>query len=234
MSREWKDVAKSVENGDKIISDTVSEYTREINEAMKVNYRRVSEIYFERTLEDLENAKSAEQKDTENIFWDTMNKWIATEAAREVVMVNSTTRKILNSIIKRGIEDGLGDPEIAKNIRTLSPISNKVRANRIARTETHTAYSKATNETIRSTTTRIRNKVWVSAGDERVRIDHAVASGQSVGMDEFFFVGNEHLEFPGDSRGSAGNIINCRCIVNYITVRQFRNFYLLPTLLRSL
>jgi hypothetical protein len=30
-------------------------------------------------------------------------------------------------------------------------------------------------------------------------------------MDKNFLVGGEELAYPGDSRGSAANVINCRC-----------------------
>ena len=30
-------------------------------------------------------------------------------------------------------------------------------------------------------------------------------------MDKNFLVGGEELSYPGDSRGSAANVINCRC-----------------------
>ena len=54
-------------------------------------------------------------------------------------------------------------------------------------------------------------KEWIATLDERVRIDHAEANGQVVDMDKNFLVGGEELAYPGDSRGSAANVINCRC-----------------------
>jgi uncharacterized protein with gpF-like domain len=66
-------------------------------------------------------------------------------------------------------------------------------------------------------------KEWVSAQDERTRtsppdeFDHIEADGQVVDMNEAFTVGGEQMMFPGDPGGSAGNIINCRCAVVYLT-----------------
>ncbi len=48
-------------------------------------------------------------------------------------------------------------------------------------------------------------------GDEVVREAHVLADGQIVPLEDFFFVDGESLFEPGDPRGSAGNIINCRC-----------------------
>ena len=59
-------------------------------------------------------------------------------------------------------------------------------------------------------------KLWVSAGDERVRrgkFSHVKADGQKVNVDEPFVVSGEFLKIPGDSSlgASLGNIIRCRC-----------------------
>ena len=102
------------------------------------------------------------------------------------------------------------------------------RAERIARTELHTARSAAMDKAagwLADTGATVR-KVWISAADERVRPDHVAANGQTVGYDEPFIVGGEQLWFPGDrENGSPGQTIQCRCVVNYIdegvgTVRE--------------
>ena len=37
-------------------------------------------------------------------------------------------------------------------------------------------------------------------------------------LDGEFIVGGEALSYPGDPKGSADNVINCRCVVMYHTV----------------
>lgn len=54
-------------------------------------------------------------------------------------------------------------------------------------------------------------KTWTSVGDEKVRDAHADADGQEVESSESFDVGGESLDYPGDPNGSPGNVINCRC-----------------------
>lgn len=102
------------------------------------------------------------------------------------------------------------------------------RAERIARTELHTARSAAMDKAagwLADTGATVR-KVWISAADERVRPEHVAANGQTVGYDEPFIVGGEQLWYPGDrEHGSPGNTIQCRCVVDYIdegvgTVRE--------------
>ena len=56
-------------------------------------------------------------------------------------------------------------------------------------------------------------KRWVTVGDSRVRAAHAAADGQEVPLGSPFVVDGEMLEYPGDPHGSAGNVINCRCVM---------------------
>jgi hypothetical protein len=37
------------------------------------------------------------------------------------------------------------------------------------------------------------------------------ASGEEVNLNDSFIVDGEHLDYPGDQAGSAGNVINCHC-----------------------
>lgn len=55
-------------------------------------------------------------------------------------------------------------------------------------------------------------KQWVARHDERTRSTHAAADGQRVPVDQPFSVGGVPLDHPGDRRGPAGEVINCRCI----------------------
>lgn len=64
---------------------------------------------------------------------------------------------------------------------------------------------------------RIR-KMWLSQRDDRVRDSHDRVDGQIVDLDADFRVprddgGTDYGAHPGDSRMSAGNVINCRCVV---------------------
>ena len=54
-------------------------------------------------------------------------------------------------------------------------------------------------------------EIWVTVGDERVRPSH-VAADFTRSLNGGWIVQGEFLRFPGDPfRGSASNIINCRC-----------------------
>ncbi len=55
-------------------------------------------------------------------------------------------------------------------------------------------------------------KEWVAILDSRTRSSHALADGQVVNVQDSYSVEGEALMYPRDPNGSAGNIINCRCI----------------------
>lgn len=99
------------------------------------------------------------------------------------------------------------------------------RAQVIAQTELHSASQYVSNK-IASRDRKVLTKTWVSIIDEHTRthekgdFDHLVMNGTEVSKDQPFNVprrdgSSEQLLFPGDPHGSAGNIINCRCIQLY-------------------
>jgi uncharacterized protein with gpF-like domain len=57
--------------------------------------------------------------------------------------------------------------------------------------------------------------------DDRTRDSHRVTNGifeengapATVGLREYFRVGESLLMFPGDAGGEAGDVINCRCTI---------------------
>jgi len=153
-------------------------------------------------------------KDFEN-FARIMERFILTVGADKVTQITETTQSQIRDTINDGITEGLGVAAIASNIRSNAAIMAGVRSAVIARTETHSASQWAQVEAIRDTGLRLR-KEWVAAVDERTRVDHMDANGQIVGPDDVFDVGGESLAFPGDPAGSAENVINCRCVLNFV------------------
>jgi hypothetical protein len=152
--------------------------------------------------------------------------WIMTMVANKVTPIINTTQKQAVSIIRaatlQGWNDGLGQREVARlimdQITARGGEISRWRANVISRTETHTAAQAAGHEAAGSLGVSVM-KEWVAAEDERTRDAHSAANdiyaeGGSIGpipMDQPFVVGGEELMYPGDTSGSAENVINCRC-----------------------
>ena len=93
----------------------------------------------------------------------------------------------------------------------------------IATTETQAAAETSKNyvvtyEASDSSRSQYTGKAWVTMQDDKVREWHEEADGQEQDPDTPFTVNGEQLQYPGDDSlgASAGNIINCRCSVQYI------------------
>ena len=169
---------------------------------------------FARPIYEKAHTRGIVTKDFEN-FQALIEAFIASAGAEKIKDISSTTKIQIQRVIRSGTQDGLSVPEIAANLRAKAPLLSGFRAALIARTETHTSSQWAQVTAIRDTGLQLR-KEWVSAADERTRSNHRDANRQTVGMDESFTVGGEQLEFPGDPAGSAGNVINCRCVLNFV------------------
>lgn len=59
----------------------------------------------------------------------------------------------------------------------------------------------------------IANKKWVAHHDERVRFTHGEVDGQVRPLNQPFQVGTALLQYPGEERGPAQEVFNCRCVI---------------------
>jgi len=148
-------------------------------------------------------------------FEERMSNWIRSEGATRVAMISTTTRDRINQSITRGIEEGLSLDQIARSIRTTSAIESAVRANVIARTETHNAAGSSSQEAAKELGLTNLRKTWLASIDGRERETHAEANGQEVGLNEVFVVGGFPMMYPGDTSAPASETINCRCVAVY-------------------
>ena len=175
-------------------------------------YRRVMRYFAESYKKDI------------SFDWDeVVDDFLATSIMSErIVTVTETTRTRaltkISEIIKEGTASGLGIDEIKKNILKGVDkawiIESKFRAERIARTEIVSASNKGSLTGMESTGVPF-NKIWITELGTRTRDSHITANNQTVGQKDDFIVDGESLSYPGDPRGSAGNVINCRCAVGH-------------------
>ena len=120
----------------------------------------------------------------------------------------------INDTVNAGGDTGAVARQVEKVLSWTDSERWPGRARTIARTESTRARGAGTlgagTEQAR-VTGRILQKQWVSHHDERTRIPHFGADGQTVPFYAPFLVGGEPLMFPGDPMGSPENVINCRC-----------------------
>lgn len=145
-------------------------------------------------------------------------EYLRQNGGTKIVGIVETTRRSIVKIIEDNLEENEGQVVIANRIRRNADSSyTRYRANTIARTETHNAASFANQRIAESQAIPNLKKRWSTTQDDRSRNIHLAVNGQEVGLDEDFTVGGMPMKYPGDPRGGAKNVINCRCVVLYIT-----------------
>lgn len=148
-----------------------------------------------------------------------------------VADITSTTKKKMNDIITKGINEGLSIEEIVRLLKSDDQLNySAFRARRIARTEVMRASNIGAMKGAEAHDFEV-DKQWISARDSRTRripeemFDHVALDGVIVGFDEpFESRGREGQQVvamqPGDITSPAGFTINCRCAVGFIPKRD--------------
>jgi len=133
-------------------------------------------------------------------------------SSQSITNVNRFTQKLVANQISSGLAVGEGLNELASRIaRTLG--SSRGRAISIARTQTGGAVGSGRHTGMKAAA--VDKKGWLTARDKNVRPAHRQAESDyaaGIDLDVPFQVGGDFLMYPGDPAGSAGNIINCRCV----------------------
>lgn len=128
--------------------------------------------------------------------------------------INGTTTERIMKAVEAGFEDGATATEIATTIMDslLDGDNLEGRINTIVRTESMTACSLGQAACTQNVARYVPNlkKVWITAGDDRVRDTHAEVEGEMVDWDNTFSNG---LQFPRDPAGDPADTVNCRCDV---------------------
>lgn len=128
--------------------------------------------------------------------------------------INESTATLLQDALNEGIKNGESISDIAKRVDNIYSFSGDFRSKRIAQTEiigaTNEGQLKAYDEA------GIKQKEWLTAGDEKVRDSHSTMNGQVVDLHQSFTSGfGAKLQYPGDRSVGVdpSEVINCRCTV---------------------
>lgn len=118
-----------------------------------------------------------------------MADWVDIHVGTRITQIDDTLRAAIQEVIRRGIEEGWSETEIAAGIEeaTGGELAGW-RARRIARTETHTAANAGQYIAAQSSPLDY-TKEWLATEDDRTREDHANANGQRVNMYASFILG---------------------------------------------
>lgn len=121
--------------------------------------------------------------------------------------------------VERGITEGLALERVRDEIQVILTASGsdrwKNRAMTVARTETIGAVNAGVFRSAQLEAQARGDvapfKQWIATEDKRTRPTHNAADKQRTLLSEPFVVGGARLMFPGDPRGPANEVINCRC-----------------------
>jgi HK97 family phage portal protein len=149
--------------------------------------------------------------------------FIASYLSTKKTKIKSVIDTIKSNLIVQlhaGANAGEDVVKLEKRIKQVFGVADK-RAHVIARTEMGGAMNFGRYAQIQQSS--FKKKIWFTALDERVRgadetekiiYNHAAMHGQKllISPTSQWNVNGDMLDYPGDYKGQAGNIIDCRCI----------------------
>ncbi len=139
----------------------------------------------------------------QNDFQDTgrIQKLIQKRAEMFAESVNNTTLQKLDATLAEGIDASEGISDLTARVEDIYKEFPMYRSELIARTEATAANNEGTLEGYKQSEVAT-GKEWITAGDDRVRDEHAAMEGEIVGLEENFSNG---LPYPQE--------YNCRCVL---------------------
>ena len=138
-------------------------------------------------------------------------------------------QRLLNSVVYDAIQDGKGIRAVTdalKNDKFLGNLkrTSRFQAERIARTETLSAASYGEylgSQELFQKYGVTMGKYWIAKKDARTRNSHnEMKRSETIGAEEDFEVGGSKMQFPGDRRGGASQVINCRCALGWRRIEE--------------
>lgn len=147
-------------------------------------------------------------------FLDALLRFLERRAQRFAEEVCATTWNRLKESLAQGIEEGDNIPEFME--RVVSVMQDRIRSTpeTIARTEVIGAANGGTLIAWRESGV-VAGKRWLAALDNRTRMTHIDAHGQTIDIDGDFAVGAGAGPAPGQI-GVAAEDINCRCTMTAV------------------
>lgn len=148
--------------------------------------------------------------------------WVAgylNEAGNRLVRLPDEVYALIVAEVERGIREQESIPDITARVNTVLTATGSERwphrARTVARTETMGAVNggvfRAAVLDAEQRGDPAPFKQWLATEDRRTRQTHRDADRQRTLLTEPFVVGGAQLQYPGDPRGPANEVINCRC-----------------------
>ena len=188
-------------------------------------YQTQGEKYYTVTQESMtgQKRKAMKKLDPNDPYFMHMAGLVESLVGYRVRTIQETSREFAIQAIQAATEmiqeQGLGIQEGAKLIEQMVSEewrrTESFRAARIARTEVGTLSNMASDLGARNTGLAYKKR-WLAYMDNRTRESHARADGQEVDKGQPFQVGDSAMRYPSDPTAPAAEVINCRCVTQYI------------------
>ena len=136
--------------------------------------------------------------------------WIVKHGAESITTILATNLDDVKRVILAGVDEDLGTPKIARNLRQFYVDHSPFKAMRVARTEVSHAAGFGQREAAKQSGV-VKTKSWISSRDDRVRDAHVLMDtdeNHNVPFDEPYSDGSM---YPGEQD------IMCRCVESYGT-----------------
>lgn len=214
--------------GSVIKEDPLKKFFKSLYENVGIAFAKSSH----RELKSNAGIISTKQDDDLESSWMTeMHRYAEHDAGKRIVSITGSSKTIARNILSEqfaeGIEEGLGIEEMTSKIVTEFRLQwgqfARFRARRIVETEILSASNAGSYIGAESVGIPMI-KIWM-AGGENIRdynngspFSHVAADGEQVPMEDEFIRSGEPMTFPGDPKGSPGNVINCKCSIGYMPV----------------
>ena len=152
---------------------------------------------------------------------DFMRRYAVLNVTRLLPGIQNTTVGIIQGIVARCLQEGLGILDIARQIEQTAANIFTNRAKLIARTE----MVKSTNAAAMNsaeTSDFMYEKKWIPANQPGItRPDHlAMLDSDWIPFNDSFIVGGVNMQQPGDPTAPASQVCNCRCKVVFRIMRD--------------
>ena len=153
-----------------------------------------------------------------------MRLYFQTDLLNDAELMTRYSREIISNVLSKGSREGWSYNKIVDEL-VKHPEFSRMRAMRIARTETVTAANAAAMIQAQNSSIKL-DKIWISMKDRRTRHSHESVTKEPIAMNEGFQVGSAIMMQPGVRTQPSGlpvpasEIVNCRCTVAFIPRRN--------------
>lgn len=147
-------------------------------------------------------------------FPKTTAKWLESYVPKIAGQITMTNKKYILNIVKKGIESGLSNQQIANEIQQFYPDFSDYRVKLIAKQEAANIGAMTEYQMFAAMPVDKNKltKIWHNAQDNAVRDQHQIEGEPKPFIQKF----TNGLRFPHDPLGSAENVINCRCWLEWV------------------